>query len=225
LPGPVPNPTLIFHVTPIATLASIAQCGGLLSKNEVQRRGLAPANIAYENIQGRRSMKRVPCGPGGTLHDYVPFYFAPRSPMLFTINQGNVPGCDYRQGDIVHLVSDAQLIRDLARPFVFSDIHAALDYARFFDDLRDLDQVEWTIFFEPPQRDGYCIYWQNRHASHQHVCRKEIRQAEFLAHEVVPLAAISQIGVNTVQAEHRVRAALTGTGWTPEVQVRPGWYY
>jgi ssDNA thymidine ADP-ribosyltransferase, DarT len=225
LPGPVPDPTPIFHITPIVTLASIARCGGLLSKNEVQRRGLTTANIAYENIQGRRSMKPVPCGLGGTIHDYVPFYFAPRSPMLFTINRGNVPGCAYRQGDIVHLVADAQLIRDRARPFVFSDIHAARDYARFFDDLRDLDQIEWTIFFEPPLRDGYCIYWQNRHASPQHVRRKEIRQAEFLVHEVVPLAAISQIGVSTAQAEHRVRAALTGTGWTPEVQVRPGWYY
>ena len=114
-------------------------------------------------------MKPVPCGPGGTIHDYVPFYFAPRSPMLYTINRGNVPSCDYRQSDIVHLVSEAQLIRDQARPFVFSDIHAALHYARFFGNLCDLDQIEWRIFFEAPQRDGYCISWYNTHTNPQHV--------------------------------------------------------
>ncbi len=225
MPGPKPDPTPIFHISPIVTLASIAQAGGLLAKNKLQRLGIASANIAYESIQGRRAMRNIPCGPGGTLHDYVPFYFAPHSPMLFTIDRGNVPGCDYRQADIAHLVSDAQLAHQLGRPFVFSDVHAVFDYARIFDDLKYLDEIEWSIFFEPPLRDGYCPYWNNQHSNPKHVRRMEIRQAEFLVHDFLPLAAIREISVINSEAVSRVRATLAGTGWNPDVRVRRGWYY
>jgi hypothetical protein len=220
-----PNPTPIFHITAIDNLASIARAGELLSKARMAAQGLSAADIAYQHIQGRRALREISIAPGGTLHDYVPFYFAPRSPMLFTINQGNVPNCNYRQDDIVHLVSTAQQIRILTRPFVFSDIHAALDYARFFGDLAELNEIEWQIFFEEPRRDGYCIYWQNRHTPAHHVRRRETRQAEFLVHECVPLAAISEVCVRTTACESRVRAALAGTGWNPTIRVVAGWYF
>ncbi|MGQ7112742.1 DarT ssDNA thymidine ADP-ribosyltransferase family protein, partial [Escherichia sp. TWPC-MK] len=35
--------------------------------------------------QHRRSEMRVTCGPGGVVHDYVPFYFTKRSPMLLKV--------------------------------------------------------------------------------------------------------------------------------------------
>ena len=119
MPGPRPDPTPIFHITPIVTLAKIAASGRLFSKCEIQRLRILTADIAYDNIQGRRAIRKVPCGPGGTLHDYVPLYFAPRSPMLMAINGGHVPGCDYRQANIVHLVAEAQAVGKLGRPFVF----------------------------------------------------------------------------------------------------------
>src|SRR5215203_696208 len=93
----------LFHITAMPNLESIVRSGGLLPKARLSHGGLRHADIAYQNIQGRRAMKVVPKGPGGVIHDYIPFYFAPRSPMLRTINSGNVPGCDYRQDDIVHL--------------------------------------------------------------------------------------------------------------------------
>jgi hypothetical protein len=220
-----PDPTPIFHITAIDNLASIARAGHLLSKTKIAEQALVTADIAYQHIQGRRALRVIPIAPRGTLHDYVPFYFAPRSPMLYTINRGNVPGCSYRQDDIVHLVSSAQDIRLHNRPFVFSDIHAALDYARFFGDLDELDEIEWQIFFETPRQDGYCTYWQNRHTPAHHVRRLETRQAEFLVHQHVPLAAIGKIGVRTKECESRVRAALAGTGWNPALKVVAGWYY
>ena len=81
--------------------------------------GLVLWPLSSSGVQGRRAVKTVPVAPKGTLHDYVPFYFAPRSPMLMTINSGNVAGCDYRQDDIVHLVSQAQTVRDGGHQFVF----------------------------------------------------------------------------------------------------------
>jgi hypothetical protein len=222
---PHPEPTPIFHITPIDNLASIARAGAFFSRSRVAQQGLVTGNIAYQHIQGRRAVRRIPIAPGGTLHDYVPFYFAPRSPMLYTINNGNVPDCNFRQDDIVHLVAHAQAILVGGHRFVFSDIHAALDYARFFDDLAQLTEVDWRIFFEPPRMEGYCKYWHNRHDTSHHVRRLETRQAEFPVHQGLPIAAVFEIGVRTAEGAARVRAALAGTKWNPPVRVVPGWYF
>ena len=102
-----PTPTPLFHITAIDNLRSIAG-SGLLSKNQVAAQSINFANIAFQTVQGHRSLKLVPIAPSGNLHDYVPFHFAPRSPMLKTIDSGNVEGCDYRQDDIVHLAQSRQ---------------------------------------------------------------------------------------------------------------------
>jgi hypothetical protein len=96
--------------------ANMAGAGELLSKAVVSQLGIQAADIAYQNIQGRRAGRAVPIHPNGILHDYVSFYFAPRSPMLMTINSGNGPNCPYRQDDIVHLVSNVQDIAALGLP-------------------------------------------------------------------------------------------------------------
>jgi hypothetical protein len=55
--------------------------------------------------------------------------------------------------------------------------------------------------------------------------RQESRMAEFLVHQQLPIAAISEIGVRTAQGEARVRDSLKGTGWNPTVRVVSGWYF
>src|SRR4051812_37511694 len=96
---PPPSPVWIYHITAIPNLINIVAQGALWSKGSLVRSGQQYENIAYQGAQGKRAMKIVDVPPGGVVHDYVPFYFAPRSPMLFTINQGNVEGCAYRQKD------------------------------------------------------------------------------------------------------------------------------
>lgn len=85
-------PNSIYHITHIRNLPSILEAGGLISSSRLQQQGIIYVDIAYQSIQNRRANTRVPCGAGGVLHDYVPFYFAPRSPMLCTIHRGGVPG-------------------------------------------------------------------------------------------------------------------------------------
>ena len=148
-------------------------------------------------MQDRRAVKIVPVAPVETLHEYVPFYFAPRSPMLFTINSGNVEGCDYRQDDIVHLVSQDKTYRDGGHTFAFSNLHAVKGFAEFFNDLSRLDEIDWSVFFEEPLVEGYCRYWHSRTSPARHALRQESRMAEFLVHQQVPIAAISEIGVRT----------------------------
>ena len=75
-----PLPTPIYHITHIENLGSILRAGGLRAVGRLREQGAGYQSIAYPHIQDRRGGVRVPCGVGGSLHDYVPFYFAPRSP-------------------------------------------------------------------------------------------------------------------------------------------------
>ena len=43
--------------------------------------------IGMRHIKERRARKIVPIVPGETLADFVPFYFAPRSPMLYAMSK------------------------------------------------------------------------------------------------------------------------------------------
>jgi hypothetical protein len=170
-------------------------------------------------------VKLVPIAPGGNLHDYVPFHFAPRSPMLKTIDSGNVEGNEYRQDDIVHLITTVEAIVAAGLAFVFTNYHAVKAFAEFFDDLKDLDKIDWELFFEQPRLGGYCKYWHNPYSKPRYALRMETRSAEFLVRDSVPLAVLGQIAVRTELMADRVRGALANTGWSPDIKVIPGWYY
>lgn len=185
-------PLPIYHITPIDNLESIISEGGLLAYNVMLETGTNYTNIAYENIQYRRARIRVPCGAGGVLHDYVPFYFAPRSPMLYTINRGNVPNYTQGQEAVIHLVSHVEDIDargDL--DFVFTDGHAVMEFTTFFDDLNYLDNIDWDVM--------EARYWRDTNEDND---RKRRRQAEFLVRNFLPWELITEIGVmnSTIKA-------------------------
>ena len=138
--------TLIYHITHLNNLHSIINSGGLIAYSRLEQRQSNYTDIAYQQIQCRRAIKQVPCAVGGVLHDYVPFYFAPRSPMLYTIHKGNVPG--YRDGQtlIIHLVAEIEAIANQNLAFSYTDGHAIMEYSDFYDDLNFLDSaIDWNL--------------------------------------------------------------------------------
>jgi len=140
-----PNRTSIYHITPIENLRGILEAGELRAKRALDREETGYANIAHQTIQDRRAHTPVPCGPGGWLHDYVPFYFGPRSSMLYTIERGNVERFAGGQQSIVHLVSTAQSVQEAGLGFVFTDGYGIMDFTEFYDDLAQLDEVDWPL--------------------------------------------------------------------------------
>jgi len=98
-------------------LAGIINAGGLFCDRAAKN--IQFVSIGHKNIKDRRLRKKVPCGPGGVIADYVPFYFGPRSPMLFTINKGNVVGYTGGQAPIVHLVSSTEAVDAAGLDWVF----------------------------------------------------------------------------------------------------------
>lgn len=206
--------TPIYHITHIENLPVILAQGGLWCDRESARRGLARIGIAHHHIKERRAKRVVPVGPGGTLADYVPFYFAPRSPMLFAIHRNQVAGYGGGQADIVHLVASAEGVQASGKPFVFSDGHADMAISSFFTDLAELKHVDWTMMKE--------VYWNDTPLDGD---RKRRRQAEFLAHGFVPWSLISEVGVINEAMAGEVNSLLAGAAHVPVVSVRRNWYY
>lgn len=223
---PAPQPTRLFHISAVANLPAICAAGGLVSKNGGACAGINYQNIAYAGAQGARAARAVPNPPGGSIHDYVPFYFAPRSPMLFTINRGNVPGCQWRQADIVHFETTVQQIVELGRPFVFYDRNATLQYSKPYTNLADLDTaVAWDLLLEAPRMDGFCKYWHDNAANPRYADRMERRQAEFLVKTNVPLSHVTRVGVIDAARKTQAEAALKSAGVMLRVDIMPDWYF
>lgn len=203
--------TPVFHITHVANLASMAE-HGLLCDSSVVDLGEPPRSIAYVGIKAIRAATEVLCGPGGTLADYVPFYFAPRSPMLYTIHRGNVPGAEGEQHNIVHMVFSADELFE-AYECVFTDGHAIMGLSNFYDDLAHLDQIDWEVM--------KAQYWSQDGTGEM----RRRRQAEFLVHGHVPWSMVRAIGVHDAKVAGRVAKALSGVSHCPEVRVKPEWYY
>ena len=93
----------VYHITHVANLPAIAASGVLLSDATMIARGGPTAGIGMHGIKGRRLTLPGACHPGDSVGDYVPFYFCPRSIMLYVIHCANHPELTYRggQGPIV----------------------------------------------------------------------------------------------------------------------------
>jgi ssDNA thymidine ADP-ribosyltransferase, DarT len=149
------------------------------------------------------------------LADYVPFYFAPRSPMLFTISRGNVEGYSDGQRPIVHLVSSVEAISGLASRCCFTDGHADMTISQFSDDLTQLQKmIDWKLMKSR--------YWND---TSEQPDRKRRRQAEFLVHKFFPWAAVKQIGVYNREVGSEVEYILLRAQDRPMLVTEPSWYY
>ena len=206
-------PTPLYHITHFDNLASVV-AEGLLCDRAMAERDIDFHSIAYSEIKAIRARTDVLCDPGGTLVDYVPFYFAPRSPMLFTINQGNVASVTDRQTNILHLVFRAE---DLVanQDCVFTDGHAIIALSNFYNDFENLSRLDWDSINSNR--------WGSYYDATDETKRK--KQAEFLAHGHVPWERVRGIGVPSAVCAGRVVEVLDGVAHRPRVVVKQDWYY
>lgn len=190
--------------------------GGLYAPNHTPSDGLAYRTIHNVGIQVRRRIERVPCGPGGTIHDYVPFYFGYLSPMLLQLKSGQVEGYSEGQEPLIYLVSSAQVVHEAGAGYVFSDGHGVAAFTSWFDDLSNLDKVDWSMVYQR--------YWPD---NVNDMDRQRRKQAEFLVHKRCDWALIHEIAVISAAMKSRVEAIHAGfeKPLRRPVVVRRGWYY
>jgi len=213
---PVPSPTRIYRFIHLDNLHMCLQRGGLNAPNRIPNDGLTYKTAHNVDIQQRRRVTRIPCGPGGVIHDYVPFYFGYRSPMLYQLHTGRVPGYSEGQEPIVYLVSTAQAIQQSGTGFVFSDGHGIAVFTKWFEDLKELDKVDWDAV--------YATYWKD---DVDDMDRQRRKQAEFLVHRFCDWSLIYEVAVINNSMKMKVEDVM---GRFPgelnrTVQIRPGWYY
>ena len=99
----------IYHIVHIDRLSSIIADNCLWCDAETDQRPSSGTTIGMNDIKQRRLHKlRLSSYPELYVGSCVPFYFCPRSVMLYVIYQGNHQELSYRggQGPIVHLEAD-----------------------------------------------------------------------------------------------------------------------
>jgi hypothetical protein len=213
---PHPEPTPIYRFLHIDNLALILKRQALHAPKHAPKDGGAYKTIHKIGIQEERRRSPIPCGPGGVIHDYVSFYFGPRSPMLLQLHTGRVEGYRETQEPLIYLVSTAQAVSKRAAGFVFSDGHGIATYTDWYADLAQLDEVDWTAV--------NARYWADTVDDPD---RQRRKQAEFLVYRSCPWDLIDEIVVFNDAMRDRVRAILAKfpAKLGKPVAVRPSLYY
>jgi hypothetical protein len=202
--------TPIYHITHVKNLRQIIAEGGLHCDLRAQE--VKSVNIGHRHIKGRRLNRPVPIGPKGAVGEYVPFYFAPRSPMLFVISRGGVDGYNEGQRPVVYLQSTAETVSGAGLRWVFTEGHADMQFTDFFHDLKDLTKIDWNLMGAK--------YWNDTNDDPD---RKRRRQAEFLVHNFFPWDLVSCVGVYDRSIAEAVGEIIGGK--IPPVEIKQGWYY
>lgn len=209
-----PKPTWLYHFTHVDHLTSILT-KGMVSDSEVG--DMLAFEAGDPGIKARRRHRSVTAGPRGVVADYVPFYFAPRSPMLYVISQGSVPSYRGAQRDLIYLCTTLEQLMGLGVAVVASDRNASTEVAIFAD-----TPEGWAAegFIDWPLMDA--TIWKN---VAEHPDRMERRMAECLAYRSVPWQAVQEVATYDQRQAGDVAAMMQGNVHQPRVVVRPGWYY
>ena len=167
--------------------------------------------IGNPDIIGTRDKTPVRIKDYGTIGDYVPFYFTPRSIMLFNIITGYyaplVPQLSREQ--IIVIRSEIAALSQ-SKCFFFTDGQANSVYSKHYADLKDLDKIDWES-----------IQQSNFQKSDLDTDRPRRYQAEFLVHSHVPLELIECILVYNEKTQLVVNKELQAAGFNIPVKVAP----
>lgn len=211
-----PNPTPILRFTHVDNLDTIIRRGGLHAPNHVPNDGLTYRFCHDAEVHGARAAVDIAVGPGGTIHDYVPFYFGYLSPMMLKLKTGRVPGYNEGQEPLIYLVSTVQAVEAAGLAFVFSDGHGLARYTEWFDETTRLDAVDWEIV--------YLRYWRDDLSD---MDRERKKQAEFLVYQCCSWSLIQEIVVIDAGMKRRVETIQVAfpAAQRRVVRVDRNWYY
>lgn len=212
---PTSSGHLIMHFTHVRNLPGILEAGCIQADSLVDRGSALLVEAADLGIKAARKKIRITVAPYGCVADYVPFYFAPQSPMLYKLAKGSVLTYTDGQDPLVYLVSTVGAVVEAGLPYLFSDGNCAAAVTQVSGDLALLESmVDWAVM--------RAQMWNNTAEDPDRMRR---RMAEFLVHERVPLRHMAGIAVRTERMRERVDETLTAHGITLPVRVRPNWYY
>ncbi|MEN9855068.1 MAG: hypothetical protein RLZZ157_194 [Pseudomonadota bacterium] len=204
-----PEKARIWRIVHINNLASIFR-NGFLSRNKSVLGGQYH-EIGNQELIKKRTSRKVPIAPGGTLSDYVPFYFTPFSPMLYNIKTGYNGIAKQEMENIIIFASSLHKLTEMKVPFVFTDRHAYLLTAHFFRDVADIKKIDWLPL-------------QQKNFKKDNPDRFEKYQAETLVYEQVPFEALTGVVCYNDNARTKVEHAANQEGLKLNIIKRPNWF-
>lgn len=212
----VPSALKVYHIVHIDKLSPILKTGQFLCDKALSGNINPGTIIGMNKIKSRRmnelTLKNT--HPHLFVGDCVPFYFCPRSVMLFMIHKGNSSELDYKdsQSQIIHFEADFYKSIEWAtnsnRCWAITTSNAGSKYFDDFSDLRYLSNINWNAV----------------NAKHWQSCREE-KQAEFLIEHSFDWTLVERIGVYSSEIYHRVQSTLHGVNHKPIVEIKSDWYY
>ena len=215
MPVPPEQNKSIQHMTHYSNLSNII-AGGIYSGCELRRQHIVPTNIGHTQLKNDRSRRVVNIQPGGTLDNYVPFFFTNRPPMIVAIARGAVSDYGGTQREVVYLVSSTKTIVDYSCPYCFTDGHAVERITDYYNQLEDLRNIDW------PAVDAWD--WRPTASDPD---RQRKKQAEFLVRNHVPWECIESITVKDLEMNQIVQQIIhsSHTHHAPSININRNWYY
>ncbi len=207
-----PESAYIFRITHIDNVPWILDHGIHCGNSDTQDPHFVP--IGSPELIQKRASHPVPIDPGGTLGDYVPFYFTPWSIMLFNIKTGHNNVIKQPNGKIVILVSSLPRLQEVDARFVFTNGHAYLKETDYFDDPAALDRIDWKLIQAKDfKRDNDDPGKLGRY------------QAEALVHGHVPISGLLGIACYDSAARQEIEHAAKARTLPIKVETLPSWYF
>ena len=217
----VPAQPKIYHIIHVDRLPSVIADGCLWCDTKIIQHNQSGTSIGMKGIKQRRQKELVLANyPDLHVGDCVPFYFCPRSIMLYLLFQANHSELNYHGGQdqIVHLEADLHASVTWAQKnnyrWVFTLSNAGAYYFEDRNSLTQLNEINWDAV--------RTNRWSGNGIDPS---VKEGKQAEFLMESNFPWQLIERIGVHSPTVYQQVLNALPVKGHRPQVAVRADWYY
>jgi hypothetical protein len=201
----------IFRITHKDNLPWILDNGLHCRKSPMQDPNFV--NIGITDLIEKRHLRQVPEPPGGTLSDYIPFYFTPLSMMAYNIYTGR----NVRQrgnDEIVILVASLLELQKAAVSVLFADRHASLVDAKFSSNLERLDRIDWKIL-------------QNRDFSRNNddIGKTSRYQAEVLVHNQMSIDRLLYVACYDDNQKKWAENLVQQRGLALKITTNRGWYF
>ena len=222
LPAVTPPPAHpnVYHIIHVDRLLSVIADGRLWCDEVMAGRPGGGTTIGMSDIKARRLASTLASRPGLRVGQCVPFYFCPRSVMLFLIHRGNHRNLTYDGGQalILHLQANMRAVVEWAeangRRWAFTLTNAGAVYFEDRCNLEQLGEINWSAVhattWSGPGVDPFV---------------KDGKQAEFLVEQSLPWKLVSRIGVRSPAVRLQVEQLLRDAAHRPPVEVVPAWYY
>lgn len=172
--------------------------------------------ISVNDIKLRRLHRlELTSHPGLKVGDCVPFYFCPRSVMLYLLWRANHPNLTYQGGQapIVHLEADLRAAvvwgDQNHRRWAFTLSNAGANYFEDRCNLNQLHEIDWDAVG--------ATRWSGQGIAES---LREGKQAEFSIHHSFPWHLIERIGVYSRAVAQQVTGSMHGAAHRPVVEIR-----